>query len=105
MGGDAIQEPAVVGDDHRATGESQHRFFQRTQGLDVQVVGGLVQQQQVAALLKRECQIDPVALATGQDAGLLLLIGSLEAERGRVGPAGDLRAADPDVALDRKSVV
>src|SRR5689334_17289744 len=43
--GDAVQEPAVVADDHRAAAETQERLFQRPQRIDVQVVGRLVQQQ------------------------------------------------------------
>ena len=37
--------------------------------LDVEVVRGLVEQQQVAALLERERQIQAVALAAGKHAG------------------------------------
>src|SRR5690606_19444118 len=40
--GDAVQEPAVMRDDHGAAGELQQRIFQRTQRLDVQVVGRFV---------------------------------------------------------------
>src|ERR1700712_5532836 len=29
--GDAVEEPAIVGDDHRAPGEAEQRLFQRTQ--------------------------------------------------------------------------
>ena len=36
------------------------------QGVDVEVVGGLVEQQDVAALLQHLGQVDPVALAAGQ---------------------------------------
>ncbi len=49
VGGDTVQEPAVVGDHHRAAGEFQQRVLQRAQRVDVEVVGGLVEQQQVAA--------------------------------------------------------
>jgi hypothetical protein len=78
--GDPVEEPAVVGDDHGAAGELQQRVLERLQGLDVEVVGGLVEQQHVAALLERERQVEPVALAAGQHAGELLLVGALEAE-------------------------
>ena len=49
VGGDAVEEPAVVADDDGAAGEVFQRFFERAQGVDVQVVGGLVQQQDVGA--------------------------------------------------------
>src|SRR5262249_33512049 len=38
VGGDAVEEPAVVRDDHRAAGELEQRFFERAQRLDVEVV-------------------------------------------------------------------
>lgn len=47
--GDPVQEPAVVRDDQAAAGKLQQGVFQRPQGFHVQVVGGLVQQQHVAA--------------------------------------------------------
>ena len=78
---DAVEEPPVVGDDHGAAGELEQRVLEARQGLDVEVVGRLVEQQQVAALLERERQVQAVALTTGEHAGLLLLVGSLEAER------------------------
>ena len=46
--GDAVEEPAVVADDDGAAGERQQRLFERAQRVDVEVVGRLVEQQQVA---------------------------------------------------------
>lgn len=57
-----------MGDHDGAAGELQQGVLQRAEGLDVQVVGGLVEQQQVAALLEGEREVQAVALATGQDA-------------------------------------
>jgi hypothetical protein len=54
--------------------------FSSEERLDVQVVGRLVEQQQVAALLQRQRQVQPVALAAGEHARLLLLVRALEAE-------------------------
>src|SRR3954447_25686636 len=48
----AVEEPPVVADHHSATRELEQGAFQAGQGLDVEVVGGLVEQQQVAALLE-----------------------------------------------------
>src|ERR1700742_4228810 len=47
-----VQEPPVVAGDDRAARELQQRVLQAPEGLDIQVVGGLVEQQQVAALLE-----------------------------------------------------
>ena len=51
--GDAVEEPTIVGDDHGAAGEAEQRVFKGFQRLDVQIVGGLVEQQQVAAHRRR----------------------------------------------------
>ena len=75
---------------NRAAGEFEQRFLKSGQSLGVQVVGGLVEQKQVAALLQGERQVQAVALATGKNAGGFLLVGALEAEGGHVGTAGDL---------------
>ena len=48
---DAVEEPAIVADDDRAAGEVEQRLFERAQRVDVEVVGRLVEQQQVAAPL------------------------------------------------------
>ena len=47
--GDAVEEPAVVADDDHAAGEVEQRVLERAQRVDVEVVGRLVEQQQVAA--------------------------------------------------------
>ena len=96
VGGDPVEEPPVVGGDHGTAGELEQRVLEGLQGLDVEVVGRLVEQQQVAAHLQREREVEPVALAAGQDAGPLLLVGALEAERRDVGARGHLEVGDLD---------
>ena len=49
VGGDAVEEPAIVRDHDRAAREAQQRLLERAQRLDVEVVGRLVEQQHVAA--------------------------------------------------------
>ena len=51
-------------------------------------------QQQVAALLERQGEVQAIALAARQNARRLLLVGALEAERRHIGAAGDLGFAD-----------
>ena len=63
MGGDAIEEPAVMADDHGAAGEILQRLFQRAQRVDIEIVGGLVEQQNVGAGLEHLGQMHPVAFA------------------------------------------
>ena len=79
--GDAVEEPAVVADDHGAAAEIEQGFFQRAQRVDVQVVGRLVEQQQVAAALQQLGQVDAVAFAAGELAHLLCWSGPLKLNR------------------------
>src|SRR5215207_8537997 len=78
--GHPVQEHSVVRDDHRAAGELQQRVLEAGQRLHVQVVGRLVEQDHVAADLQRHREVEPVALAAGQDLDRLLLVRTLEAE-------------------------
>ncbi len=86
MRGDAIQEPAVVRDDDGAARELQQGLLQGAQGLDVQIVGRLVQQQHVGAASEQLGQVHAVALTTGEILDELLLIGAFEIEAAHVGP-------------------
>src|SRR5665213_272264 len=80
VGRDAVEEPPIVGDDHRASRELEERIFETRQGLDVEVVGRLIEQKEVATLLEGEREIQPVALTAGEHPSLLLLVRTLEAE-------------------------
>ena len=42
-----VEEPAVVGDHDNAAGKVRNTLFKRTQGVDIKVVGWLIQQQQI----------------------------------------------------------
>src|SRR5438105_14535464 len=80
MRDDAVEEPAVVADDHGAAAEAQKRLFQGPQRIHVQVVGRLVEQQQVAAAAEQLGEMHAVALAAGKLTDLALLVGALEIE-------------------------
>ena len=99
MRGDAIEEPAVVRGDDRAAGERKQRFLEAFERFGIQVVGGFVEQQQIAALFEREREVQTVPLAAGQDVRRLLLVGSLETERAHVGAARYLGLADDHVVV------
>ena len=96
VGGDAVEEPTVVGDDDGAAGECQEGIFQRAESLDVKVVGRLIQQEQIATLLEGESQVQTVALTAGQNAGRLLLVRTLEAKGRDIGTRGHFDIADLD---------
>ena len=86
-----------MGDHHRAAGEREQRVLERAQRVDVEIVGGLVEQQQVAAAAQQLGEVHAVALAAGERADLRLLVGALEVEAGRVLARVDLAVADLDV--------
>ena len=67
-------------DDHRAAREGQQAFFQRAQRFHVEVVGGFVEQQHVAARLQHLRQVNAVAFTARQLADDLLLLAALEIE-------------------------
>src|SRR5215211_3151886 len=70
---DAVEEPAVVGDHHRAAREREQRLLERTQRVDVEVVGRLVEQQHVAAAAQQLREVHAVTLAAGEHADPALL--------------------------------
>ena len=84
-------------DDHGAAREGLQCVFEGAEGFHVQVVCGLIEQDQVAALLERQRQVEAVALTTGEDLGWLLLVSTLEAEGGQVGARRHFVLADVDV--------
>src|SRR6266550_699812 len=96
VGGDAVEEPAVVADDHGAAGEILQRLFESAQCIDVEIVGRLVEQQHVGAGFEHLRQMHAVALAARQRADLLLLVGALEIERGAIAARIDLALAKQD---------
>src|SRR4249919_1187452 len=94
VGGDAVEEPAVMGNHHHAAGELEQRVFQRAQGFDVEVVGGFVEQQHVAALQQGLGQVQAAAFAARERADHLLLVLALEVEAADIGARLDLHAVD-----------
>ena len=62
---------------HDAAWELEDGVFQRTQGLDVQIVGRFVQQ---IALQQSGCQMQAPTFTAGQRADQLLLVGPAEVE-------------------------
>ena len=62
---DAIEEPAVMRYDNCAARVGSQGLFQRAQRFDVEVVGGLVEHEHVAAGLEDLGKVDAIAFATG----------------------------------------
>src|SRR5438445_1185981 len=99
VGGDAIKEPAVVADDGHASGEIQNRLLERTQRVDVEIVRGLVEQEDVPAGTEELSEMHPVALATGEVTDLFLLIRAAEIEGRGVRTRVARPRTDSDVLL------
>src|SRR6185436_12561142 len=58
-GRDPIEEPAVVRDDQRAAGEVDEALLERAERRQVEIVGRLVEHQQVAAPAQEARELDP----------------------------------------------
>ena len=84
MGRNTVQEPTVVAGDHRTSGKLEDRFLKRPQRVHIQVVGRLVQQQQVGFVLQQLGEMDAVSLTSRAAANLLLLLAALKPERGDI---------------------
>ena len=105
MGGDAIQEPAVVRDDEHAPGEFQEGVLERPQRFHVEVVGRLVEQQDVASVEHRLREVHPAALAAGELADRFLLVGAAEVEAREVGARGHLEFAHLDGVIPAGNIL
>ena len=81
-------------DDDQAAAELHEGIFEGAQGVDIQVVGGLIEDDQVGAAFEQAGQVHAVALATGQRAHFALLLVALEVEARAIGAAVDLGAAE-----------
>src|SRR3546814_2274542 len=73
VGGKTVEEEAVMADDHGAARIVFESVFQGTQRFDVKVIGRLVEQEDIAALLQELRHVNASALTAGQLADLPLL--------------------------------
>src|SRR5436309_792635 len=80
--------------DTDAAGEGEQTVLQRAKRIDVEIVRGLVEQEDVAPRTENLGQVNAVALAAGQVLHPLLLVGPLEVEVGDVGAGRHLTLAD-----------
>ncbi len=94
-----------MADDQHAAGELQQRLLQRAQCIDVEIVGWLVEEQQVAAALEELREVDTVPLPAGEPPDLLLLVGALEAKGAQVGAGLHLAVAELDLVLPLRDLL
>ena len=60
---DTVQEPSIVADHDGAPGERHQRILERAQCVDIQVVGRLIEQQEVGATAEQFGDVHAIALA------------------------------------------
>src|ERR1700682_3657838 len=99
VGGDAVEEPAVVRDHEHRSGEFLQRVLERPQRLYVEVVRGFIEQQYVAPVEERLGEMQSPALAARQVAHELLLVLPPEVEAAEIGARLDLELADGEDVL------
>ena len=66
VGRDSVEEPPIVRNDDRAACVCLDGILERSQRVDVKVVGRFVEQKDVGALLENLGQVHTVAFAAGQ---------------------------------------
>ena len=67
-----------MGDHHHTAAEILQKVFEHAQGVHVEVVGGLIEQQHIRCLDQQPAQVQPAPLAAGELAHRLVLLGGGE---------------------------
>ena len=88
-----------MGDHQYAARELGERILERAQCLDVEIVRGLVKEKHVPPAQQRRRKVQAPALAAGERAYILLLVGALEVEAAEVSARGHFEAADHEYVL------
>jgi hypothetical protein len=101
--GDAVEHVAVVGDEDERSLELEQGFFEDLEGGDVEVVGGLVEHEQVGGLQHEARDEDAAALAAAEALdGLVELVAGEEELRGVAGDVDDAILVDDGVGVRRE---
>ncbi len=110
--GDAVEELAIVGDEQQRAGVLAQPRLEPQDGVEVEMVGGLVEQQQVGAAHERARHVEAHAPAAGELGHGARLVGHAEAEavhqRGGAGAgvvaahAGEMRVEARPAACRRR---
>ena len=95
MVGDALEEVAVVGDDDEGAREGVEQVFHRGQGVGVEVVRGLVEEQHVRLAHEQAHELEAAALAARDLADARVSAGARESHAlGHLGGADFLAVHD-----------
>src|SRR6185437_9162695 len=105
VGRDTVEKTPVVRNDDGAARIIEQRLLQRAQRIDIEIVGRLVEQEEVGAFLQHLCEMHAVALAAGELPHLFLLVGAAEIEQRAIGAARDLAAAEIDLVLAARDLL
>ena len=100
-GGDAVEQVAIVRDQDQGAGEFGEAVFEDLEGGDVEIVGGLVEQQDVGGLEHEAGDQDAGLLAAGEAGDGAIELAGIEEKA--LGPAGDVNgmALEDDVVAVR----
>src|SRR5690554_1003641 len=76
MSGNPVKKPAVVRDHYRAAGKILQALFKRPKCININIVGGFIQKQDVGLFLKRHGQMQAIALSSRKRTTFFFLIGT-----------------------------
>ena len=85
---DAVEEIAVVRDEQQRAGIAREPVLEPQHGIEVEVVGGLVEQQEVRAAHQRLREIEPHPPAAGESRDRI----AVASTRGSRGPTSSVAA-------------
>ena len=94
-----IQEHAVVGNHKHRSRKLPEKVLKPKDGFNIQMIGGLIEQQDIAAGTEQFGQVDPVPLPAGQVLHPLLLVRPAEIEAAEISPGVHLVAVHGDQLL------
>ena len=80
MSRDAVEKPAIMANYDGTAGKVFECFLKRAHRVDIDVIGRLIEQQDIGAGLEHLGEMDAVAFAAGKLADAFLLIGTGEIE-------------------------
>ena len=85
VGRHTIEKPAIVRNHQHRAGEGEDGVFERPEGVDIEIVGGLVEHEDVGALFEHLREVDAVAFAARELFDRFLLVRSGEVEPSHIG--------------------
>ena len=94
---DAVEEIPVVGNAEDGAAEGREGFLKHAEGGEVEVVGGLVEDDEVAAGFENFCEHEPSAFAAGEEVDALVDAFVIEKETAEVGSRAEGFVAELDL--------